>query len=87
MTNKERLDSIQRTFTGWWSLKAGKKYVQFPKLAPHMTVSMLMFALGDIWNILPMFIAGAGMTFFCIFCFHFLRIFPKRKTNGLTRVN
>jgi hypothetical protein len=81
------LDTIQSKYTGWYSLPFFGKYIQFPKLAPYFTVAMLIFAFGDMWNILPMFVVGSIMVAFCVFCFMLLRIFPKRKYNGLTRVN
>lgn len=70
---------LKKYFTGHWAIPFGKKFLQFPKLAPLFTVALLSAFIGDIYYILWISISGWFLVALSFFCFFLNRLFPNIK--------
>jgi hypothetical protein len=75
------MNIIEKLLVGGYSIKIGKKYISFPKIAPLMTIGILLAGYyqptGE--NNIPLFITGLVLIFIGLFGFFYFNIFPSRK--------
>jgi hypothetical protein len=77
-----KLNFFEKALVGGFSIKVGKKYVNFPKLGPFMTIAILLTGLfqeGSFKNIPFLFWTGMVMILIGFFSFFYFDIFPSRR--------
>lgn len=77
-----KLNFFEKALVGGYSIKVGKKYVNFPKLGPFMTLAMTLAGLcqkDSLWDIPFLHWTGLGMILIGFLSFFYFFIFPKRK--------
>ncbi len=75
------MNIIEKILVGGYSIRIGKKYIGFPKIAPFMTSGILLAGYyqpsGE--NMILGFTVGLIFVFIGLFGFFYFNLFPSRK--------
>lgn len=77
----KNLTFFEKWFVGAFSIRTGVKYLNFPKIAPMMTLSMVLmgFYQPNGFNNPILFYTGLVLFLIGVFSFFYFEIFPKKR--------
>lgn len=74
-----KLNLFEKILVGGYSIKIGKIYFGFPKLAPFMITAFVLSAFGQELFIPELFWSGVGMIGIGLISFFYFNLFPGRR--------